>query len=123
MKVKMLVLFIAILFIISLSACNNKKKYDPQIDQVIKLENEYLHNEMKIKNTEIIKRSNIVIAVYKNGNYINLIYDLNKSNQIDCFYKKTKASNYIRYLNTDKEIEKAEKDLKEADYIENTGRK
>ncbi len=76
---------------------------------------------MNGKNTEKIKCSNIVIAVYKNGDYINLIYDVNNSsNKIDCFYIKTKESKYIRYLNTDKEIEKVEKDLRHADYIENT---
>ncbi|PEL14235.1 hypothetical protein [Bacillus sp. AFS017336] len=121
MKIKILVLFMTILF--TLTACNNQKKYDAQINQVIKLENIYQHNEMKLKDTKKIKRSEIAIVFYKNGKYINLIYDLNKSNQIDCFYKKTNGSNYIRYLNTDKEIEKAEKDLRKDDYLENTGRK
>ncbi|MFF3024257.1 hypothetical protein ACFVRR_16655 [Gottfriedia sp. NPDC057948] len=121
MRMKILVLFATILFIVTLSACNNKNKFDNQINQVIKLEKDYIKNKMKEKNTEKIKRSSIVIAVYKNGDYINLSYDLNNSsNKIDCFYIKTKDSKYIRYLNTDKEIEKVEKDLRHADYIENT---
>ncbi len=37
MRVKIFVLFATILFIVSLSACNNKNKFDNQINQVIKL--------------------------------------------------------------------------------------
>ncbi|MEH7610974.1 hypothetical protein [Gottfriedia acidiceleris] len=121
MRMKILVLFATILFIVSLSACNNKNKFENQVNQVIELEKDYIQNKMQVKNNEKIKRSSIVIAVYKNGDYINLSYDLNNSSRkIDCFYLKTKDSKYIRYLNTDKEIEKVEKDLRHADYIENT---
>ncbi|UPM55441.1 hypothetical protein [Gottfriedia acidiceleris] len=120
MKMRILVLFATILFIVSLSACNDKNKYDHEINQVIELEKDYLQNEIKIKSTEKIKRSDIVIAVYKKGKYINLIYEVNNTIKIDCFYKKTKKSKYIRYSNSDKEIEKVEKDLRNADYIENT---
>ncbi|PGM57785.1 hypothetical protein [Bacillus sp. AFS053548] len=120
MRMKILVLFATMLLIVSIYGCNNKNKFDNQINQVIKLEKDYLQKQMKIKNTEKIKRPSIVIAVYKNGKYINLIYEINNSNKIDCFYKKTKKSKYIRYLNTDKEIEKVENDLRKADYIENT---
>ncbi|MEH7399929.1 hypothetical protein V7148_02955 [Gottfriedia acidiceleris] len=121
MRMKILVLFATILFIVSLSACNNKNKFENQVNQVIELEKDYIQNKMQVKNNEKIKRSSIVIAVYKNGDYINLSYDLNNSSRkIDCFYLKTKESKYIRYLNTDKEIEKVEKDLRHPDYIENT---
>ncbi|XRG77091.1 hypothetical protein V5E38_14685 [Rossellomorea sp. GAMAL-10_SWC] len=93
MRMKILVLFATILFIVSLSACNNKNKFENQVNQVIELEKDYIQNKMQVKNNEKIKRSNIVIAVYKNGDYINLSYDQNNSSRkIDCFYLKTKDS-------------------------------
>jgi hypothetical protein len=89
---------------------------------VITLENKYLQKEKIFSDTQILKREDTGIIVFKDGKFIELIYDVS-GKQIESLYKRDIDNNYKRYPNTKEELEKVDKDLKIIDYTENIGLK
>ncbi|MGG2973717.1 lipoprotein [Geobacillus stearothermophilus] len=125
MKLKLIPFVVLLIITILLTGCNeekNKKKYDLAINQVITLENKYLQKEKIFSDTQILKREDTGIIVFKDGKFIELIYDVS-GKQIESLYKRDIDNNYKRYPNTKEELEKVDKDLKIIDYTENIGLK
>jgi len=125
MKLKLIPFVVLLIITILLTGCNeekNKKKYDSAINQVITLENKYLQKEKIFSDTKILKREDTGIIVFKDGKFIELIYDVS-GKQIESLYKRDIDNNYKRYPNTKEELEKVDKDLKIIDYTENIGLK
>ncbi len=89
---------------------------------MITLENKYLQKEKIFSDTQILKREDTGIIVFKDGKFIELIYDVS-GKQIESLYKRDIDNNYKRYPNTKEELEKVDKDLKIIDYTENIGLK
>ncbi|MFD1927389.1 hypothetical protein ACFSFY_04835 [Sporosarcina siberiensis] len=105
MKYKLIPVVILLIIVMSLTGCNkerNAKKYDAAINQVITLENKYLQSEGILNETEILKREDIGIIVYKKGGFISLIYEIGSHKKIESLYKKNMNDNYKNYPNTKK---------------------
>jgi hypothetical protein len=69
--------------VLFIGGCSNeaskpKNKYDDEINQVIKLENEELQAPGVEKDIENIKRKNTKIEVFEKGKYIRLTYEIRK---------------------------------------------
>lgn len=69
--------------VLFISGCSNeaskpKNKYDDEINQVIKLENEELQAPGVEKDIENIKRKKTKIEVFEKGKYIRLTYEIRK---------------------------------------------
>ncbi|MBQ6446225.1 MAG: hypothetical protein IJJ10_02020 [Bacillus sp. (in: Bacteria)] len=96
----------------------NKEKYNSAIEQVISLEN----SKFESKKIEL-KRKDIGIAVYSQGKYIELMYEIDNK-KIESMYEYDSSKKiYIEYPHTPKHIKKIESELKEINYIENLGYK
>ncbi|MGE6631849.1 hypothetical protein [Bacillus sp. NPDC077027] len=113
------------IFLIFITGCQNEKqvnkeKYDSSINQVITLENKKLQSEGILNEHEILKREDVSIVVYTNGDYIELIYELKKNKQQkETLYKKEK-SNMFTVIPTAK-IKNGDVDepTENTDYVEN----
>ena len=109
-----------LLLMVFVSGCNdkekNREKYNDSIKQVIELENAKLEE----LNEENIKRKEIGIIVYSNGNLIELMYHEGNT-EINSIYEKSNDTySLLPYdIETKRKIDQAG----EANYIENLGKK
>lgn len=127
MKTKFLFIILSTLIII-LTGCKSEKeekkeKYDSSINQVVTLENKRLQKEKILTDTDILKREDIGIAVYQNGDFIELIYELKPNKQTESLYKKDKSKNYKLFPNQKIKRGDVNKELEKIDYVENTALK
>lgn len=127
MKTKFLFIILSTL-IIMLTGCKSEKeekkeKYDSSINQVVTLENKRLQKEKILTDTDILKREDIGIAVYQNGDFIELIYELKPNKQTESLYKKDKSKNYKLFPKQKIKRGDVNKELKKIDYVENTALK
>lgn len=108
---KKVVLVIGIISIFLLVACGDSK-YDEAINQVIQLENENLDRPGVEKQFDELKRENTKIAVYEDGEFIKITYEIRSEDNSTWIYEKDDKGKYTRY--GDKEdIEKMEPDYTE----------
>lgn len=126
MKTKFLIILSTL--IIMLTGCKSEKeekkeKYDSSINQVVTLENKRLQKEKILTDTDILKREDIGIAVYQNGDFIELIYELKPNKQTESLYKKDKSKNYKLFPNQKIKRGDVNKELEKIDYVENTALK
>ncbi|WGD70210.2 hypothetical protein P5658_25725 (plasmid) [Bacillus subtilis] len=127
MKTKFLFIILSTL-IIMLTGCKSEKeekkeKYDSSINQVVTLENKRLQKEKILTDTDILKREDIGIAVYQNGDFIELIYELKPNKQTESLYKKDKSKNYKLFPKQKIKRGDVNKELEKIDYVENTALK
>lgn len=126
MKTKFLFIILSTL-IIMLTGCKSEKeekkeKYDSSINQVVTLENKRLQKEKILTDTDILKREDIGIAVYQNGDFIELIYELKPNKQTESLYKKDKSKNYKLFPKQKIKRGDVNKELEKIDYVENTAK-
>ncbi|MFS0593423.1 hypothetical protein AB1L05_17725 [Cytobacillus horneckiae] len=117
MKKNVIFLFIVLM----ISGCQNsnelKQRFDSAINEVVLLENKNL------KTDEKFNRGDFGIAVYSEGKYIELIYDLNNE-QVESLYKYNDDEKvYKHYPHTQENLEEAQVDLEKLSYTENIGLK
>ncbi|MDA1618956.1 cystatin-like fold lipoprotein [Bacillus cereus group sp. TH204-1LC] len=112
---KLKILLCVLTVIVTLFACESgKEKYDKNINQVIKLE-----NEAHLKHGEgSLKRKNTQIIVYEDGKYIELIYNTSSGDKVERVYRLNKDETYEEIKEVGKEL-----DYKKTDYTENVGLK
>nr|WGD70210.1 hypothetical protein P5630_23325 [Bacillus subtilis]WGD72712.1 hypothetical protein P5668_00250 [Bacillus subtilis]WGD72721.1 hypothetical protein P5668_00200 [Bacillus subtilis]WGD87066.1 hypothetical protein P5656_00075 [Bacillus subtilis]WGD87074.1 hypothetical protein P5656_00030 [Bacillus subtilis] len=87
------------------------------------LENKRLQKEKILTDTDILKREDIGIAVYQNGDFIELIYELKPNKQTESLYKKDKSKNYKLFPKQKIKRGDVNKELEKIDYVENTALK
>ncbi|HCL0577126.1 TPA: hypothetical protein N1S95_004550 [Salmonella enterica subsp. enterica serovar Typhi] len=109
--------------LILLTGCQNekeekKKKYDSLINEIIILENKRLQSKGILDENEILKREDTGIIVFKEGKFIELIYDLKGHKKFQSLYKKD-IKGFEKLEKEDIEQGKADKGTEEEEYVEN----
>lgn len=97
---KKAVLFVLVISIFILSACENK--YDDEIGEVIKSENEELDKDSVETDLNNLERDDTQIWVFDDGEYIKIQYEIRKNDEIDTLYKyDNKKDQYVDYRDGD----------------------
>lgn len=118
----LMVVIIAILVIyysIKLENMVKDHKYDSVINQVITIENLKLAEQGLVSKENIIPREEIGTAIYADGKYVRLIYELRPNKQTDVFYEfNEETDSYIEMKHISDDVWKL---LEDEDYKENIG--
>lgn len=110
---------LVIYYSIKIENIEKDHKYDSIINQVITIENLKLAEQGLVSKDNIIPREEIGIAIYADGKYVRLIYDLKPNKQTDVFYEFNEETNsYIEMKHISDDVWRL---LEDEDYKVNIG--
>lgn len=89
------------LLLLVLVACSNSKKYDKDIDEVIKLRNHDLKQYNVNFNIDKVTKKNSCFKVYNDGKYIAMYVPLHSDDEKEEYIYKQNGKNYELYSESD----------------------